>query len=319
MNLNNKKYNWSVTVLSFCLLFSGSSLANIIKLSTSVESNPDSVEHFVDYGFSLWKETEDSLGFGSTSMRFEYDITKINYFKKSGVKYIDDIKTTLKVVLKVDSDDYENALNKANSNDYDSDIVKRINDDSVLLDDIDMDIKKDLKIVGKENNRKYNKLFNDAPRAQFSVNFSYSLLFDDIDNRYMAESLAHLIGDLQAELKDKNLVKQMIAVDNDIEITHINQSYNLTHDMKFWFDYERSGNKTRKKLMEILGNTNAVGFGGMIGNFMPYTNAGYNVIDASTPELIDHSIVDPVTVPEPSTLAIFALGIMGLASRRFNK
>jgi hypothetical protein len=31
------------------------------------------------------------------------------------------------------------------------------------------------------------------------------------------------------------------------------------------------------------------------------------------------SFVDAAEVPEPSTLAIFALGLMGLASRRFKK
>jgi hypothetical protein len=35
---------------------------------------------------------------------------------------------------------------------------------------------------------------------------------------------------------------------------------------------------------------------------------------------VDNVVInDNVSVPEPTTLAIFALGIMGLASRRFKK
>ena len=43
------------------------------------------------------------------------------------------------------------------------------------------------------------------------------------------------------------------------------------------------------------------------------TGAGSYTVNFST------ATSSPVTVPEPSTLAIFALGIMGLASRRFKK
>jgi len=320
MNLNNKNNRWSITLLSLCLLCSTSSIANIIKLSTNVKSGHANVENFIDYGFSIWRETEDSLDVGSTSMRFEYDITKINYSKNNGVKSIYDMKTTLKTVLKVDKDDYVNALNKVNSNDYNSNIVQAINDDSVLLDLTGIDIKKDLAIVGKKNNRKYDKLFNDEPRSLFSVDFSYSLLFEDgIDNKFLGVALTSLMGDLQGELKNKTLAKQILAVDNDIEIKSINQIHTLTHDMKFWFEFEGAANKSRKKLVEILGDTNSIGFGGLIGNFMPYKLAGYDVIDASIPELIDHRTAESITVPEPSTLAIFALGMIGLASRRFNK
>jgi len=40
---------------------------------------------------------------------------------------------------------------------------------------------------------------------------------------------------------------------------------------------------------------------------------------AAWSEVLDISITGTTSVPEPSTLAIFALGIMGLASRRFKK
>ncbi|MBU2869507.1 PEP-CTERM sorting domain-containing protein [Colwellia sp. E2M01] len=55
--------------------------------------------------------------------------------------------------------------------------------------------------------------------------------------------------------------------------------------------------------------------GGLSG--FPYAGADIDAIGAITSAEADPDLI--VSVPEPSTLAIFALGIFGLASRRFKK
>ncbi len=47
-----------------------------------------------------------------------------------------------------------------------------------------------------------------------------------------------------------------------------------------------------------------------------WTQAGYDRDDAKVRITVDYSVND---IPEPSTLAIFALGILGLASRKFKR
>ncbi len=47
-----------------------------------------------------------------------------------------------------------------------------------------------------------------------------------------------------------------------------------------------------------------------------YVNGGYSKDRANVRLVVDYDTVD---VPEPSTLAVFALGMIGLASRRFKK
>jgi hypothetical protein len=55
------------------------------------------------------------------------------------------------------------------------------------------------------------------------------------------------------------------------------------------------------------------------GNHDSYTNLNYYQANSFTQWAGFILVKDEVNVPEPSTLAIFALGIMGLASRRFKK
>jgi hypothetical protein len=76
---------------------------------------------------------------------------------------------------------------------------------------------------------------------------------------------------------------------------------------------------TVDKLSLNWNNINAFGF--VVGN--DYVNQpGHDCCGGSTSRQIafDNIVIERgVDVPEPSTLAIFALGLMGLASRRFMK
>ena len=52
------------------------------------------------------------------------------------------------------------------------------------------------------------------------------------------------------------------------------------------------------------------------GNFDSIRNLGY---DSYSTLLVKNSLQDSLEVPEPSTLVIFAMGLLGLASRKFSK
>jgi hypothetical protein len=80
---------------------------------------------------------------------------------------------------------------------------------------------------------------------------------------------------------------------NSLDITNLfSQGYNLGND---WF------------ALHLNASTDGM---------WTWTQAGYDRDDANVRITVDYSVN---SVPEPSTLAIFALGIMGLASRRFKK
>jgi len=59
------------------------------------------------------------------------------------------------------------------------------------------------------------------------------------------------------------------------------------------------------------------------GNYEAHNNTGgFTITTNSFAGFVlikDDSLLNPIAAPEPSTVAIFALGLMGLASRRFKK
>lgn len=83
---------------------------------------------------------------------------------------------------------------------------------------------------------------------------------------------------------------------------------------------------TANTVIKVI-NSNDVTFGGAVGILERYTMDPNNTIigyDGIQNRAISHGEVGvwlyrTVDVPEPSTLAIFALGMIGLASRRFKK
>ena len=134
------------------------------------------------------------------------------------------------------------------------------------------------------------------------------------------------LGVCHTGLADKNQCKP--SSDDNVTPGEI---LNIAFDKRVSFDFAKTffKNGKHRKLNEgsieysIDGGTfkeldlsNLAGVGKVIGNrfaFRTPTNAQQFYINALA---VDAS---HVTVPEPSTLAIFALGIMGLASRRFKK
>jgi len=66
-------------------------------------------------------------------------------------------------------------------------------------------------------------------------------------------------------------------------------------------------------------NYATVAMSGTSVNATQWQNGGAGARISSQPELAFRINGNSTEVPEPSTLAIFALGIMGLASRRFKK
>ena len=93
-----------------------------------------------------------------------------------------------------------------------------------------------------------------------------------------------------------------------------------------WGQYNTVRGVTANTVIKVI-NSNNVTFGGAVGILERYTMDPNNTIigyDGIQNRAISHGEVGvwlyrTVDVPEPSTLAIFALGMIGLASRRFKK
>jgi hypothetical protein len=87
-----------------------------------------------------------------------------------------------------------------------------------------------------------------------------------------------------------------------------------------WSGYNWEG---KNRYQFIYSDSVATGHYKHAGNYESHNNAGgFNVNTANFAGFVlikDDSLLNPISVPEPTTLAIFALGIIGLASRRFKK
>jgi hypothetical protein len=87
-----------------------------------------------------------------------------------------------------------------------------------------------------------------------------------------------------------------------------------------WSGYTWEG---KNRYQFIYSDTVTTGHYKHAGNYESHNNTGsFNINTTNFAGFVlikDDSLLNPTDVPEPSTLAIFALGLMGLASRRFKK
>lgn len=69
----------------------------------------------------------------------------------------------------------------------------------------------------------------------------------------------------------------------------------------------------------LIGAATASGVGGAASDMCAGAGGSYGSCDGNLPKLTINSIQPTQDVPEPSTLAIFALGLMALTTRKFKK